>query len=219
MRCSHCDFDNLPGAATCQVCESRLPTVECHRCHFQNPPEDLYCGGCGHELPTDADDDGAPDPEPPMLLEPIPPAPETPTPASPIALVGFGAILALGSAAFPWYLLGSSRDPEEQSLTQILETGWEWFPGIPLVIIGVSTVLSTFIAIFGGSSSTRPLASIVLAMATLFAAGWLWMGFNSPQTWATEGGFTPAAGAMLATVGAIVLVASLLWMAYSRRSD
>ena len=124
----------------------------------------------------------------------------------------------MGSAAFPWYLIGASRGPDEQSLAQILETGWEWFPGVPLVLIVVSAVLSTLIAMVSGPSRHRPLVAAALGLVTLFSAAWLWLGFESPQTWATEGGFTPAAGAMLATVGAIVLVSTLLWMVQTYRS-
>jgi hypothetical protein len=64
-------------------------------------------------------------------------------------LVGFGAILALPSVAFPSYLFGDNEGSSEQSNSQILETGWEWFPDVPLALIVAWTITTTLIAIAG----------------------------------------------------------------------
>ncbi len=51
MRCSHCNFDNVPGVAVCQVCATPMGVVECSRCSFLNPSDYSYCGGCGQPMP------------------------------------------------------------------------------------------------------------------------------------------------------------------------
>ena len=218
MRCTHCDFDNVPGVTICQVCGSQMPTLECSRCHFVNPPYFRYCGSCGLMIaleggPETTVDIAGPAPEPTRK----PDANRANRVTSPVALVGFGAILALASAAFPWYLLGSSSRLEEQTLSDVLESGWQWFPGVPLVLIVVSAVLSALIAVGGNSSKLRPIIAIGSGLATLLAAAWLWQGYPSSATDGAVNGIVPGTGVMLILMGAIVLVATLLWMFRSFR--
>ncbi len=46
VRCSHCQFENLPGVQLCQVCGSHLADIVCHRCGFSNPAGYAFCGVC-----------------------------------------------------------------------------------------------------------------------------------------------------------------------------
>lgn len=140
---------------------------------------------------------------------------------SPIALIGFGAILALASAAFPWYLLLSSSasvGPGEQSIFNLLQVGWKWFPGVPLTIIAISAVLSALLGIAGGENKARPIISTVLGLVILFSATWLWQGYTSRQPAESSGSLSPATGAAFVVVGAIILVTVGLWMAHTMSS-
>jgi len=224
MRCRHCNFDNVAGMTVCQVCNNSLVGEPCERCGFENPPDYRFCGECGQSL-----------------LEPQAPAPVTEVATSavrstrrqadvessiagqqpssgppPIALIGFGAILALGSIAFPWYLFGATQASEGQSLSNILETGWQWFPGVPLILIAVSTIASSLAGLLGSLARARPIVAVVAGMVTLIAATWLWQGYSGPTDGSELDALGPTTGAMLATVGAIVLVAAGLWMRSSR---
>ena len=236
MRCAHCSFDNVPGVTTCQVCANPLAGQACSRCGFHNPPDYRFCGGCGQSL-----EEAEPEPKrrvtetlrrvAPPPVQGAEPGPETKRagrsePPPPILLVGFGAILALASVAFPWYLFGDSEGSAEQSLAQILESGWEWFPGVPLALIAICTLSTTFIAILGDaqvsvvrlSARTRPALAVALGIVTLFSATWLWLGYQSPESENISTSVAPATGAMLAAVGAIVLIGTGLWMYQALRS-
>ncbi|MCH8206677.1 MAG: hypothetical protein IH956_06695, partial [Chloroflexi bacterium] len=113
-----------------------------------------------------------------------------------------------------------------QSLSQILETGWESFPGVPLALIAVCTISTTLIAIVGDarlwvisiSGRTRPVVAVVFGIVTLFSATWLWLGYRSPESEDISTAVAPATGAMLAAVGAIVLIGTGLWMYQTLRS-
>ena len=218
MRCSHCEFDNLPGVATCQVCSTPLTGTPCQRCGFENPPDYAFCGGCGQSLSgpnpaepaTEVFTVRAPGPRPPEPESVSAPEASRDSGPPPIALIGFGAVLALGSIAFPWYLFGATQGSEEQSLSNILESGWRWFPGVPLVLIALSTITSTLGALVPALTRIRPFVAVAAGMVTLVSATWLWQGYGAPTVESDVLG--PTTGAMLATVGAIVLVAAGLWM-------
>ena len=236
MRCTHCNFDNVPGVATCQVCANPLAGRPCNRCGFPNPPRDSFCGGCGNELPSREPEAARRVTEtikrvaPPTSRTVEADALETPAPPKqpppPILLVGFGAILALASVAFPWYLFGDNEGSAEQSLSQILETGWEWFPGVPLALIAACTISTTLIAIAGDtkiwlvrlSGTTRPAVAVSLGVVTLFSASWLWLGYQAPDSEQVSTAVAPATGAMLAVVGAMVLIGTGLWMYQTLRA-
>ena len=213
MRCKHCNFDNVPGVTTCQVCATPMGVAECSRCGFNNPSDYSYCGGCGQPpaVAVEQETTRSTPPTTKVVIRPEKPA-EASKSTSPVALVGFGAILALGSAAFPWYLFGATEQSDEQTLFKVLEEGWEWYPGVPLTIIALSAVLSSLLAILGGPSRYRPIAAVALGLVTLFSAAWLWQGSPSTDTGISVGAALPGTGAMLTTMGAIVLVATLLWM-------
>ena len=219
MRCSNCNFDNVAGMATCQVCGSSLIGEPCERCGFDNPPDYRFCGSCGRSLVEPEEPAPVTEVASAVARPPRRPADTRPSTAqqlsrgpSPIALIGFGAILALGSIAFPWYLFGATQASEGQSLSNILETGWQWFPGVPLLLIAASTIASTLAGLLGSLARARPIVAVVAGMVTLIAATWLWQGYSGPSDGSGADTLGPTTGAMLATVGAIVLVAAGLWM-------
>ena len=108
-RCLHCRFDNAPGATSCQVCGTVLGGTKCSKCDMVNPSDATVCGLCGFRLlrvelalvveRTDLVESVAPRPSPARADS----AAEGPSPA---ALIGFGAVLSLAAAAYPWYLFG-----------------------------------------------------------------------------------------------------------------
>ena len=223
MRCSHCNFENVAGVAICQVCKNSLVGEPCERCAFQNPPEYRFCGECGLSLVEPQDSSPVTEVATPVSRPRVRPVDAEPSTAqqlssgpSPIALIGFGAILALGSIAFPWYLFGATQSSEGQSLSNILETGWQWFPGVPLILIAASTIASTLAGLLGSLARARPIVAVVAGMVTLIAATWLWQGYSGPADGSEADALGPTTGAMLATVGAIVLVAAGLWMRSAR---
>lgn len=228
MKCTHCSFDNLPGVTVCQVCGTRLTGIVCTRCNFENPPDYRFCGNCGQPLPEIA----ATSARPAVRLTPAAPAPlstepvnqsATPPPPAPtpndnaskgpssIALVGFGAILALASASYPWYLFGLYGDTQEATLSEVLQDGWQWFPGLPLVLIAASAVTSTIVSMANSLTRIRPIVALVSGFITLFSATWLWQGYSQFRTGDSSGGVVPGTGPMLAIIGAIVLIAVGLW--------
>ena len=88
------------------------------------------------------------------------------------------------------------------SLRQQLDSGWDLFPGVPLMLITLSASMSTFLAILANNGRSYPVISILTGLLTLVSATWLWSGVvvSSGSTSDTE--LTP----MLATVGAIILM-------------
>ena len=104
---------------------------------------------------------------------------------------------------------GAAQQFRDEPLAQVHETGWNWCPGLPLGLVVLSTLLSTLLAIVGSSSMYRPVSVVALGMVTLFSAAWLWQGSPFPEP---TDDCTPDTGAMLTTMGGIVLVSALLWM-------
>ncbi len=210
MRCTHCNFDNVAGVTVCQVCATPLEGVACPRCGSLNPSDFHYCGFCGYTMheaapkPTTA-------PAPPVqaVVPPPPPASAPSNGPPPVVLIGFGAILSLAAAAYPWYLFG---DPTAagSTLSEVLEVGWRWFPGAPLALIAVSAVTSTLVSMVRGWNTARPAVAVGSGLVTLLAATWLGEGLTRTELGTTDVGL-PATGAVLATIGAIVVISVGLW--------
>ena len=73
-------------------------------------------------------------------------------------------------------------------------------------------------SLIGSLTKAQPVIAVVAGMVTLVSATWLWQGYRGPSGRVDGDLFAPTTGAMLATVGAIVLVAAGLWMLRSIRS-
>lgn len=219
MRCTHCNFDNVAGVTVCQVCGTPLEGTACPRCGSLNPADFHFCGFCGYTMQEASP---APAPAPPFQAV-IPPAPALAPPPTapsngppPVVLIGFGAILSLAAAAYPWYLFG---DPTAtgSTLSEVLELGWRWFPGAPLALIAISAVTSTLVSMVRGWNTARPAVAVGSGLVTLLAATWLGEGLTRTELGTTGGGL-PATGAVLATIGAIVVISVGLWSFQRSRS-
>ena len=209
MRCTHCNFDNVAGVTVCQVCGTPLEGVPCPRCGSLNPPDFHFCGFCGYTMQG-----AAPEPvaAPVPHVQAVAPPPPPPTPSAgppPVVLIGFGAILSLAAASYPWYLFGSPTETGS-TLSELLALGWRWFPGAPLALIAVSAVTSTLVAMVRGWNTVRPAVAVGSGLVTLFSATWLGEGLTRTELGTTDAGL-PATGAVLATIGAIVVISVGLW--------
>ncbi len=171
--------------------------VTCPHCGFANLPNSNYCGRCGLSIfgtePVEAPE-GMGEQEPPK---------QNRLPA-PIYIIGFGAVLAVASVAYPWYIIGDPTAVIENpvSLQQQLDAGWDLLPGLPLLLITLTASMSTFLAILANNGKSYPVISVLTGLMTLVSATWLWSGVvvSSASTSDTE--LTP----MLATIGAIILM-------------
>ena len=191
MRCDFCKFSNPPGVAWCQGCGARLLGIVCVRCYFENPPDHEYCGRCGQVLTV------ARDPERRgRVYERVP--------TSVVSVVGFGAILAVASVAYPWYLVGNQANIREApgSIFHQLVVGWEWFPGVPLLLIILSTIIATVLAILANRGKVHPAPCLLLGLVGLLSAIWLWQGLVTGTPNPSDWEIAP----MLATIGAIIVL-------------
>ena len=207
MRCPHCDFDNLPGVEHCISCGTRVESVKCPRCDGVNSLNSSSCVYCGFELQV-GERTGAGNAE---VLESR--AARTSVRSgdpSPVALVGFGAITALAAAAYPWYLLGGDQS-QVTTLSELAEFGWRGFPGFPLALIVTAAIASTTVMLLPGLASTRAPTVVVSGLVTLVSASWLSEGITRLQSGSVDSTL-PITGAMLQTIGAIVLIATGFWL-------
>ena len=211
MRCTHCNFDNVAGVTVCQVCGTPLEGVACPRCGSLNPADFRFCGFCGYTMQGAVPRPVAV-PEPPVqAAAPLPHPPPPPNAAGPppVVLIGFGAILSLAAAAYPWYLFGNPTETGS-TLSEVLEIGWRWFPGAPLALIAISAVTSTLVSMVRGWNTARPMVAVGSGLVTLLAATWLGEGLTRTEQGTADAGL-PATGAVLATIGAIVVISVGLW--------
>ena len=211
MRCTHCNFDNVAGVTVCQVCNTPLEGDPCPRCGSLNPPDFHYCGFCGYTM-HEAGAEPVGTPAPAIQAVAPPPSPPPPSPSAgppPAVLIGFGAILSLAAASYPWYLFGNATETSS-TLSELLALGWRWFPGTPLALIAVSAVTSTLVSMVRGWNTMRPAVAVGSGLVTLFAATWLGEGLTRTELGTTDVGL-PATGAVLATIGAIVMISVGLW--------
>ncbi len=227
MRCDFCRHSNPPGTVWCQVCQARLPGVVCALCSFENPPGHIYCGSCGQSLTIEAE------PEPQQLIgyEDVSTmareeegnienyetdiAPQSKIqqaqgkddekwPLPLVTIVGFGAILAVATVAYPWYSLGDEDALQTSSASMFnqLETGWSWFPGVPIVLIILSATLSTFFSILTQHGKVSPVPLVFFGLVSLVSAIWLWQGLVYGKPIPSDGEIAP----VLATIGAIIVL-------------
>ena len=211
LRCDACHFENAPGMTFCQACGTVLGDSKCPRCGVVNPKDVDVCGFCRCSIASTAA------PMPAVRLDihesvaPLPPAPhEDPPPA---ALIGFGAVLSLAAAAYPWYMLGGVEFAPEQQATiaQLLEAGWRGFPGVPLTLITIAAVVSMMVSVLKELEAVRPAVAVVSGLVMLLSAAWLSKGFELMRT-AGSAPAMPDTGSILVAIGAIVLLAVGLYL-------
>ena len=214
MRCLHCDFDNLPGVEHCISCGTRMQSVQCPRCDAVNPVNSSSCVFCGFELQGGRTGGGNAE-----VLESRPPARTASRDGdpSPVALVGFGAITALAAAAYPWYSFGGDQ-AQATTLSELLEFGWRGFPGIPLALIVTAAIASTTAMLVPGLASIRAPTVVVSGLVTLVSASWLSEGIARFQSGSVDSTL-PITGAMLQTIGAIVLIATGFWLGRTQATN
>ena len=163
--------------------------------------------------------DGDPSPVAAVVLESRPPARTASRDGdpSPVALVGFGAITALAAAAYPWYSFGGDQ-AQATTLSELLEFGWRGFPGIPLALIVTAAIASTTAMLMPTLASIRAPTVVVSGLVTLISASWLSEGITRLQSGSIDSTL-PVTGAMLQTIGAIVLIATGFWLARTQATS
>lgn len=200
MRCPYCKASNAPGETWCRVCGAWLQGEECPQCHHHNPPGYNFCGLCGRPLGPG----GAPPPEVEDTPEQV--VVVTSRGVTPVLIIGFGAVLALASVAFPWYVMSQSAVQGYPTLFQQLAEGWELFPGVPLALIGAASIASALLGILAGRGKPRPVASVVAGIIGLISVAWLWQGLQAQAAEQVVGTVPVETGPILAAIGAIVIV-------------
>ena len=211
-RCAHCRFQNAPGMTSCQVCGTVLGGAKCPKCDVVNPQGVAVCGFCGHSMPqSDVHGSVAPQADIHESVAPRPTAVREET--SPAALIGFGAVLSLAAAAYPWYLFGGFEvGPEQQAtITHLLEAGWRGFPGVPLTLIVIAAMASTMVSVLKELETVRAAVAVVSGLVTLLSALWLSQGLARMQA-PGSGPAVPLTGAILVTIGAIVVLTAGLYL-------
>ncbi|MFC1935490.1 response regulator [Chloroflexota bacterium] len=124
------------------------------------------------------------------------------------SIVGFGATVALAAVASHWYLMGDSALPEATIAGMTLQEmeRLTLFPSLPLLLVTVGSLLSALLAILGAQGRPYPVTSIVVGLASLFGASWLWLGLVLSLPAGMAGFDVAETGPMLATIGTIILV-------------
>ena len=92
------------------------------------------------------------------------------------------------------------------TLAQLLNAGWAGSPGTPLVLIAVSAVTAVTVSLVRRLDTIRAGAAIAFGLVTLLASTWLWEGFSRIQSGAAVAPL-PVTGAVLAAIGAFVMIA------------
>lgn len=211
LRCDACHFENSPGMNFCQACGTVLGDSKCPKCGVVNPKDVVVCGFCRCSIASTASPMSAARLDIHESVAPLPPVPhEDPPPA---ALIGFGAVLSLAAAAYPWYMLGGVEAvPEHQAtIAQLLEAGWRGFPGVPLMLITIAAVASMMVSVLKELEAVRPAVVVVSGLVMLLSAAWLSKGFELMRT-AGSAPAAPDTGAILVAIGAIVLLAVGLYL-------
>ena len=211
--CATCRSENTAEAPFCQVCGTLLGSLACPKCNHTSQTDAHHCNACGHSFRESTD-----------ICESIGAAPPAARAyaggVSPTVLIGFGAVLSLAAAAYPWYLFGGFEvgAAHRATLSQLLEAGWEGFPGIPLSLIVISAVTPTTVSAVRNLEAVRPAVAVLSGLITLLAGVWLGQGFGQMQGGAT-GAAEQATGAVLVTIGAIVVITAGLHLWSVQRTE
>lgn len=192
---------------------------KCRRCGVMNPGGSDRCGLCGHSFPqrrVKVSSSKRPD-----ILESIAPRIPMPRPDAPAtaALIGFGAVLSLATASYPWYAFGDNQ-AASSTLFQLLEVGWNSFPGLPLALIAGAAVKSALVSMVPELGRARAVIVVSAGLVALLSAAWLSQGFAQAQA-GVMGVAEPATGATLVTIGGIVVIAAevYLWNVQRTKTD
>ncbi len=183
--------------------------VTCPRCDTVNSVGSSKCVFCGLEFESRAETASGATPD---VLESKPPKLATVGSQEPslVALIGFGAIVSFAAAAYPWYLFGIDQS-QPTTLSELLEVGWSGFPGVPLALIAISALLSATVSLVPGLNSIRAPAIVLSGLVTLASASWLGAGIERLQSGSVDSTL-PITGAVLQSIGAIVLIATGGWL-------
>ena len=199
--CAACGWQNLADARFCQGCGVLLGRLVCPKCGRTSQNHAHHCRACGHSFRECTD-----------ICESVAPRARTTRVyaggLSPTAFVGFGAVLSMAAAAYPWYVFGADGATlfQQASLFQLLAEGWVGFPGVPLVAIVVAALTSSAVC------SICPPAAALSGFVALLSGAWLGTGpVGDPAVLTT--------GAVLAMVGAIVVMAGGLYVWNARRTE
>ena len=198
-QCATCSSENPIEAPFCQVCGTLLGTVACPKCNHTSQSDAHHCTACGHSFRESVDISES--------VEAAAPAARAEAGGvSPTALIGFGAVLSLAAAAYPWYLFGTdgAAVAQQASLFGLLADGWAGSQAIPLIAIVIAAVTSSVL------SSARPAVAVLSGAVTLLSAVWLANGLAGDPAALTT-------GAVLVTIGAIIVMAGGLHMRSARR--
>ena len=190
--------------------------VKCPRCETVNAIDARKCQACWY--PFGANVASTPVGETERILESVKPQTPVPTPESPspAALIGFGAVLSLAAASYPWYMLGGD-EAQPATLSQLLDVGWKGFPGAPLTMIAIAAVTSAIVSLIRSLDTIRAPVSVISGLVTLLSATWLWEGLSRIQS-DTADSTLPITGAVLAAIGAIVMIAVGFYLGTSQRA-
>ena len=193
-----------------RIIADRARSEKCPRCGVVNASGTDRCGLCGHAFPqrpvkvsrrTRLD-----------VLESVAPPISIPRPDGPstAALIGFGAVLALATASYPWYAFGDGH-AASSTLFQLMEAGWSGFPGLPLALIAIAAVKSALVSMVPNLGDARAVIIVSAGVVALLSAAWLSQGL--PQMEASGTGVAEAAtGATLVTIGGIVVISAELYL-------
>ena len=192
MRCELCKSGNPPGVLHCENCGAKLPGIICAQCYEENPTDNNFCGRCGQPL-TGTDE----------IIPPTGRVYEN-IPTSIVSIIVFGAFLAVISLIYPWYVLGDESAAEDVPVSLIYQmaSGWDWFPGMPLIITMTSVLLATALAILAHRGKIHPAPSLLVGLISLLSTIWLWQGLVTGEANPQEWEIAP----MLATIGTILVL-------------
>ena len=82
------------------------------------------------------------------------------------SVVGFGAAVAVASVATPWYLMGGSELSDAAIAGVSLQDldGWALFPGLPLLLVIMGSLLSTLLAMVAIRDRLYRMMSLVVSL-------------------------------------------------------
>ena len=193
-----------------RIIADSVRSEKCPPCGVVNQSGSDHCRSCGRAFPRS-----------PLkvsigksldILESVAPPISRPRPDGPptATLIGFGAVLALATASYPWYAFGDGQ-AGSSTLFQLLEGDWNGFPGLPLALIAVAAVKSALVSMVPHLAASRAVIIVSAGVVALLSAAWLSQGFAQMQA-GVAGVAEAATGATLVTIGGIVVISAELYL-------